>query len=252
MIENRPEYLITLPRRGLRIIPPRETMENMVLARSGNHVNPWSERERARLALIKRDTIMRKRFPDPSHGQDLMREVSYSRREELLSMAQELSDKVVAEWRELHPDRAIAVILFGSVAKGLVRNRQHQDPSNIDIAVLGNFSNEERTELLDAIRPARQEIRSRVLETCPEDVPEGAGNAGVFVQDIDKVINNKFAGAKEYISANAVALYDPAGIWGAIESAALDHEASIIAEKASKAAQRARQKGRENLVFSSV
>jgi predicted nucleotidyltransferase len=252
-IEQRPELLITLPKRGLRIVPPPETAANMQRVRSGERIEPWTDREKARLSLIRRDTIMKKRFPDSSHGNALMNEVCYSRREELLEMARDLSDEVVARWRDLHPDKNIAVVLFGSVARGLVRNRHNQDPSNIDIAVLGNFSDEERTEMLDAIRPARLETRDRILKTCEgiESFPDGSGNAGVFVQDVSKVINNKFAGAKEYIASSAMALYDPSGIWEMIETAALDHEACVIAEKRSGSRQKVRPSNREQVVFTS-
>lgn len=232
--ENCPEFLISLPRRGVRVIPPRQTADNMKLAREGFSIAPWSEREKARLALIKKDPIMAKRYPDPNSGQALMAEVCYERREELLLLAKDLTGVIVSEWGKISPSKDIAVVLFGSVARGLVRSREHPDPSNIDMSVIGNFPEEERLRLLDAIRPTRQEIRSKIIETCVGQESSGIGaNAGVYVQNVDKLINNKFACAKEYISSNAFSLYDPSGIWETVEELALDHEAELIRSRAS-------------------
>lgn len=248
--ENYIDILITLPRRGLRIIPPGETAANMVRVKEGQSIVPWTAREKARLALIKNDTIMRKRFPNPNDGQALMEDVCYQRREELLSLAVDLSNRIVEEWDTMTPNKNIAIILFGSVARGLVRRSDHYDPSNLDMSVIGDFTEEERTELLDAIRPARKETGQKILETCGEAnvIREGSGNAGVYVQHVDKLINNKFATAKEYISSNAMVLHDPVGIWSAIEGAALDHEVEIMAQKAEKAALRYRPQG-EKVIF---
>jgi hypothetical protein len=233
--ENCPEFLISLPRRGVRVIPPRQTMDNMRLAREGFSITPWSEGEKARLALIKKDPIMAKRYPDPNSGQALMAEVCYERREELLLLAKDLTGVIVSEWGKISSDKDIAVVLFGSVARGLVRSREHPDPSNIDMSIIGNFSEEERLMLLDAIRPARQEIRLKIIKTCVGQEFSGiSGNAGVYVQNVDKLINNKFACAKEYISSNAFSLHDPSGIWKMVEESALNHEAGLIRARASR------------------
>lgn len=234
--ENYPEFLISLPRRGLKIIPPDQVVENMRLAREGLSIIPWTEREKARIALIKKDPIMARRYPDSNSGQALMAEVSYERREELLLLARDLTETVVSEWDKISPNKGIAIVLFGSVARGLVRHREHRDPSNIDMSIVGDFSEEERLRLLDAIRPARQEIRTKIVKACSgqEAFTGLSGNAGVYVQNVDKLINNKFACAKEYIASNAFSLHDPLGIWKIIEQSALDHEVELMRSRTSR------------------
>jgi predicted nucleotidyltransferase len=201
----------------------------MLRVRQGEPLVPWSSRERARLHLITRDPMLKKRYATASQGVELMGKVCYERREQLLSLAKDLTGTVVREWNKISQDKNIAVVLFGSVARGLVRNPSHADPSNIDMSIMGSITGEERAMLMDAIRPARLQVRSVILAAYggEENFPPSTGNAGIFVQDVDKLINNKYACAKEYISSNATVLYDPAGIWTAIEAAALDHEFNL-------------------------
>lgn len=213
----KPEYLITLPRRGIQIIPPAETAANMALAKTltpGGSENPrikWSEREKTRLWLMKKDRVMSNRYPNKQNGQFFMQEVDYDTREMLLEQARDLTKEIADKWQEINPSSPIAVVLFGSVAKGLVKNADHHDPSNIDLTVIGKIKEEEREKLLNEIRPTRNNIR------------ELGHNAGVLVQPIERVTKNYFSSALNYISSGATALYDPERIWSKVETDALDH-----------------------------
>lgn len=233
----KPEFLISLPKRGLRVIPPAETEANMRLARLRQRVT-WSLEEKARLKQLIGCSILEKRYPTREDGEKFMRdEVDYNRREELLRMAHELTSHIIASWDIINPDKDIAVILFGSVAKGLVKKADHPDPSNIDLAVIGDISNEERVELYDRIRSKRKDIQRRIIKNNPNISPEvkqraienqyvdrkeNLGNAGVFIQTPEKVKKNDYSAAMIYIRSNAHALYDPSGIWHRIENETLE------------------------------
>jgi hypothetical protein len=147
---NRPEYLITLPRRGLQIIPPAHTEQVMRLARrhkaEGTRFTPaekidlWPSSEKTRLRMIKNCKILEKRHPVPEDGKKYMESVDYSQREVLFGYAQELAETIIASWEGIEPQKPIAVLLYGSVAKGLVKGIESLDPSNIDMAVIGDIS----------------------------------------------------------------------------------------------------------------
>lgn len=224
-----PEYFITLPETGLRIIAPEETRRNISMAK--NSVNrhevkqliTWTDQEKTRIKLLNQNPILRKRFPSNEVGRAMMGNVDYERREELLGYAQELKDEIVESWMDLHTNSDIAVVLFGSVAAGLVRRRDHPDPSNIDLAVIGNISDESKNMLFERIRPKRKEIQQKILSGCPylNTLEQNPGNAGVFIQDKEKLRKNNFQCALEYIASNAYPLFDDHGIWKVIEQEAL-------------------------------
>ncbi|MCL5970090.1 MAG: hypothetical protein M1450_01135, partial [Patescibacteria group bacterium] len=77
---------------------------------------------------MKQCGILAKRYPKPEQGRKFMESVDYERRKELLEKAVHLSESIVASWKEINPDKPIAIILFGSVAKGLVKQTQNPDP----------------------------------------------------------------------------------------------------------------------------
>lgn len=222
-------YLITIPKRGIKIIPPEETAQKMAAARRGERVGEWSQEEKTRLQLLIESSIMKKRYPTSEDGKQFMEWVDYERRKELFSYAEDLSNHIVGKWKEVNPEQEIAIVLYGSTTRGLVKNPEHPDPSNIDMAVIGEISEEERLALFDAIRPKRHEIQEKILCSCKNIAPEyisQCGNAGVHVQHINKLKVNNYCTTFEYIKARAVALYDPASIWGQIELEALNLELS--------------------------
>ena len=218
------ELLITLPKRGLKVIPPQETQQNMARAQAGEVVR-WSDSEKARLKLLVSCPILAKRYPDPSIGREFMDEVDYEWRSELLTMSYEMSEDIVQNWNKINSEKDIAVILFGSVAKGLVKKPYSTSPSNIDMAVIGNISDCERESLFDLIRPKRQVIQQRILSQCPyleyEDKDPNPGNVGVIIQDLSKLTKKKYAPTIGYIASGACTLYDPSGIWSNLEQNAI-------------------------------
>lgn len=235
-------YLITLPKTGLRIIPPPETQRNVQEVKTNRTPVIWSEEEKARIRLLISNPIYRKRYPDKSVGKEFMNTVDYQRRERLLSYANEMTDHIVTSWQHIGNENAIAVVLFGSVATGLVKHPMHPSPSNIDMAVIGDITLWERELLFDEIRSKRQEIQKRILEDCfsVEENEYNPGNVGVSVQHTSKVTNGNYQCALEYIAANATPLYDPSSVWGRIEQEALNYYI-----------ERERTKRREITVFSS-
>lgn len=237
----RSEFRMTIPQRGISVVAPSDVAEVMAGARerkqSGVKLTPeeratlWSDETKARINMMTGCKILEQRYPTPNHGKKFMEQVDFERRDELLGYSLELTDTIVSSWQQINPDKPIAVLLFGSVAKGLVKKADNSDPSNIDMGVIGNITDTERESLLDAIRPKRQEIQRKILGTCPEvDSNEpNPGNAGVLVQSINKVIDSRYGVARGYyISSGAIPLYDPEGIWREIEEKALQTQAEKI------------------------
>lgn len=222
-----PEFLITLPKPGVQVLAPRETQENMALARQGKRV-VWSDGEKARLRLMKSDGVLAKRYPSRDEGRKFVEtEVDYEWREQLLRMAYELSDTIVASWKEIYPGKDVAVVLFGSVAKGLVKGPGHLDPSNIDVTVIGEFNESERSALFDAIRSKRNELEDGMKAHYPNMSPDSrGGNAGVHIQDRKKLENDRHSQTKCLIRSGATALHDPKGIWKELEEKALQDVAN--------------------------
>lgn len=228
------QNLITIPKRGLRVIAPEHTQQVMELARKHKKEGTrftdeekatlWPENEKARLYLMKQCGILAKRYPKPEQGRRFMENVDYERRKELLEKAVHLSESIVSSWKEINPDKPIAIILFGSVAKGLVKQTQNPDPSNIDLAVMGDINPEERERLMENIRPHRKTVQEWILQKVPFiNSPErNPGNAGVIVQNSEKVKKDNLEPAKNYITSGAIALYDPEGIWKELETQALN------------------------------
>ncbi len=226
--------LITIPKRGLRVIAPEHTQRVMELARKHKKEGTrfteeekeelWPETEKARLYLMKQCGILAKRYPKPQDGEKFMESVDYQRREELLEKAKHLSTDIVSAWQQINPEKPIAVILFGSVAKGLVKHTDNSDPSNIDIAVIGDITSEEREKLMDEIRPHRKSVQEWILERVPfiNSSERNPGNAGVMVQNTKKLTKDGFEPTKNYITSGAIVLHDPEGIWKNLENQALN------------------------------
>lgn len=185
---------------------------------------PHAENESERLRQITNDGTLRRRYPDPDEGRDFMDEIDFDRRNKLLGMAQEANHKIIEEWKGINPDKNIAVILFGSVAKGLVKKSDHKDPSNIDMAVIGDITDNESERLFDAIRPYRTAIQEKILSDCDkvESDDTNPGNLGILIQHTDKLTNGHYSGAAAHIMAGAFSLYDPQDIWTEIEQYALE------------------------------
>lgn len=183
----------------------------------------WSNHEKARIRLMMNNSIFQRRYPSYEEGRSFMDHVDDQRREELFSYAEEVTEHIVFQWEKINPSKPIAVVLFGSVATGLVKRIDHPNPSNIDLAVIGEFSEEERVQLFTGIREKRDEIQTRVLQRCSkiDSDEKNPGNVGVFIQQTQKLVNDGYKCALEYLSSNATVLYDPENIWKPIEEQAL-------------------------------
>ncbi len=239
---TKPDYLITLPRFGIKVVAPEHTARVMALARQHKQegtrftteekANLWPVEEKARLAIMKNCAILAKRYPKPEAGRRYMEDVDYQRREVLLRQAGSLAAHIVEQWREIDPQHDVAVLLFGSVAKGLVKRPDHPDPSNIDLAVVGRITDEQRDELLTRIRPERERLKDEILACVPrlDSQEHNPGNAGVMVQDRSKLTNGQYYGARNYIASGAIPLYDPQGTWRQIEREALAYSVQHVSE----------------------
>ncbi len=223
--EKYTSLLISVPCRGLKILPPSGLESFVEKARRGERVNPPTDLDKIKWALVLYSNILRKRYPTTNSGQEFMTQVCYERLDELTELANSMTMCIVEKWKNIAPDTEIAVILFGSTTRGLVKNSSHPDPSNIDLAVIGNIDDYHKELLYDAIRPTRKSTQEIILKNCSisdnsADI-QNSGNAGVHIQNIEKLTKNDFQQTIEYLKANATALYDPAGIWSGLENEAL-------------------------------
>jgi predicted nucleotidyltransferase len=202
------ERAIPIEARGVVLIPPIITPVPM---------DPVKRR------LVEACPILANRFPSQESGTRFMRDVDYVRRDELFGMAVELSEVIAIKWQETNPPAPIAIILYGSVAKGLVRHPDHPDPSDIDLAVIGTFSDRQQEVLRHRIADKVEEIHDRVVATAPGISSENRERfyACVKMQHRDKLTKNNFSTALNYIQAGAVTLHDPSGLWHSIEQEAL-------------------------------
>lgn len=240
------QYLITLPRRGIRVVAPEHTQRVMELARRHKEERTrftpeeknelWPETEKARIWIMKNCGTLAKRYPKPQDGEKFMESVDYQRRDELMLKARDLTEEIVSSWQTINPDTPIAVVLFGSVAKGLVKHTQDPDPSNIDLAVIGDISEEERERLMDEIRPHRKNVQEWILQKVPfiNSAENNPGNAGVMVQHVDKLRKDRYEPTRNYIASGAIPLYDPAGVWAMLENEALLSASETMNHKKSK------------------
>ncbi len=220
------ELLINVPQRGIKMLIPPGLEWLLENSRNSQQVRPLTENEKAKLWLSLYSSTLRKRYPNKDAGKEFMSSVDYQRRQELYLLAEQMTECIVFEWKKINSQREIAVVIFGSIVRGLVKCPAHPDPSNIDMAVIGDISDCERSMLLDSIRPTRERVKNVVLSGCSNLIESldqfKGGNAGVIVQNIQKLTVNSYSQTIEYIRANATPTYDPEGIWGKVENDALN------------------------------
>lgn len=207
------EQLFWVHTRGLVVtLPPDATRRISSAVDAGK---PIPSEESSRLRVITMDPILKKRYPVQENGSDFMGQVCPDRRVFLYQKAVEVSGVIVQSARKIRKPK-VAVILFGSVAKALVKRDGHGDPSNIDLAVIGDFNKNDREIMLDMIRDERDRVKTEI-----------GNNVGVFVQSRDSVRGNNFDTAFNYIGSCARPLWDPHRIWRDLESAALSETGSV-------------------------
>jgi len=242
---------ITHPHAGIRMIAPAPVREVLASIKQrtavidGQRVHTpldpsqrttlWTPELKARIQLMLGNRITARRYPERQIGESFMHEVDTERHIELLGLADRMSDHIVSEWQKIDPQKDIAVVLFGSVATGLVKSRLHPDPSNVDLAVVGDFNQEATTSLLNAIKSERTAIGEEIRSTCPNvdrTLDPLPGNVGVFVQRPQILTNDHFGEARVYLASGAYALHDPAGIWAEIDRGAIEYQAAVLAKRA--------------------
>jgi len=210
IMKERAEQMYWVHTRGVIVaLPPDATASIGKAHANGEELNHIVQR---RLSIINNDGILKKRYPSAKDGVKYMNSVDMEWREILYGKANSICTQIVEQAKAIGKED-FAILLFGSVAKGLVRKQDHADPSNIDLAVIGQFTYEEREELLDRIRP----IRIKAVE-------EIRNNVGVFVQTPDKLRHSDYGAAFMYIGSSARALYDPKGVWSSLQEEALSYQ----------------------------
>jgi hypothetical protein len=229
-----PNELISIPRRGLRHALPESVDTKVRDFRVGSflhrdvyrRVRPqWSSDDLVRFDLILNSSVLAQRFPHPDAGRKLMGVVDYNYRNELFGYSLDMS-KIIQNAIYTMPsyfDKYYAILLFGSIPRGLVKRPGYFDPSNIDIAVIGNFNSSERDYIFDHIRQDRHDLQDYMLrQNKMWRMPfEQRCNVGVHIQDQGKITGNSFSTALQYISSCAYPLYDNYHVWSEIESDAI-------------------------------
>lgn len=187
---------------------------------NGNQFTPDMQMS---LRILDEDPILRGRYPAIQDGAAYMKDVCFGWRKRLMSVAGQVSNCIVDEVMGMGKTRTtqtndgdyeladVAILLYGSVAKGLTRYNGHTDPSNIDLTVIGKFSSVERDELFDRIRPCRDLWSSEI-----------GSNVGVHIQTPERLTNGNYWGALNYEASMTRALYDPFDIWKTIRREALE------------------------------
>ncbi|EKD91496.1 MAG: hypothetical protein ACD_30C00003G0007 [uncultured bacterium] len=207
------------------------------------------EVEKQRLKAILKDPILKKRYPDYSDGDRYMDGVSPQWRDRLMGWSHEMTEAIKDACLDIGIDR-FGVILHGSVAKNLAKQRTDADPSNIDLAVIGDISVDEGEEIKNIIRGARERIttRIRVAESCrcvglrcvcasevslskPSNPIE---RVGVLVQDIETLRKNDYYQARMFMSSCARVMYDPFDLWKALELEAVPSMAKFNMTRAER------------------
>jgi len=207
--------------RGIQILlaPHATSMASDTVA-LGGEIPPY---ESARFRIITNDHILKTRFPNPDDGVKLMGQVDTERREELLRYAYEITPRIVEEWGKINPNEPIAVVVYGSVAKGLVKPKDHNDPSDLDMSVIGTITEKERRELLEASIPHRERIQQQMGITPQEGIKYPTLSC-FKVRDTKILLSDNYSLAKKLIASSTFATYDPSGILQEIESEVLEAE----------------------------
>ncbi len=207
--------------RGLQTLLSPNATKKITESTAAQQVLPPTES--ARLRIISNDHTLRTRYPDITDGMSLMEIRNMERKDELYEYAQQLVPLIVEEWEKINDIEPIAVVLYGSVAKGLVKPKDHEDPSDLDLTVIGNITREERRMLLDASIPHREKIQQQMGVSPTEDVNYPAFSC-FKVRNIQTLRSDNYSLAKSLIASSAFPLHDPEGIWQKIEDETLVEE----------------------------
>lgn len=242
-----------IPRRGLLVELPQSCAQDIKFSsETGNAVLDPMTREQ--LKNIMNCPILRARYPHVEDGEKFMNSISPQWRDGLLKEAKTMGAAIKTAFWTIGK-KSFATILYGSVAKNLVKSLIHPDPSNVDIVVIGDFDTQEKLEIMDLIRPTRQEITTNikakemcrcesVMCYCYADLAERylrqattslrdsdgkivsysselIERMGIILHPTDSLRGNGYGLAREYVASCARPLYDPENIWGEIENEAI-------------------------------
>ncbi len=223
---ERAEQMFWVHDRGLIItLSPSFTAEIAYSICRGEQINLLQGQ---RLSIIETDPILKKRHAESgegcNYGNNYMSRVNLEWRETLLKEANLMARVIRNSAVELgFADEEFAIILFGSIPRGLSRTRTDEDPSNIDLSLIGNFSDYDREAILNRIKPTRDEIGGKI-----------GNNTGVFVQSGDRLKRENYQPVVQFIGACAEPLHDPGGIWQRLEKEALECSLSSSQQAAIK------------------
>jgi len=218
---SKERLLISVPKRGIQIFPPAETAHKMSQARRGEVVTPFSLEEKVRLRELIHAKILAHRYPTKERGKAFMAVVDYEWGSHLLELSREFAAFLVLSWKVVSV-KPVSVILYGSISRGLVKRPDHPDPSNIDIAVIADFTDCEKEQFFDKIRPSREAIRGYILSKTPAINPDSkGGNVGIHLNTIRSLEVSNYSSTINYLQAAAVPLYDPDRIWERLEGEAI-------------------------------
>ncbi len=237
-----PSRSLYLPERGVLVELPSTCAQGVaVCPKTGNvTVDPM---DRAHLKAIMDDAILAKRYPSTEHGEKFMDRVSPQWRNRLLEKAGVVTEAIIKACF-LVDKKQVVILLYGSLAKNLAKKRTDEDPSNIDIAVIGGFDWSEKMQVLGLIRPVRELVTAQVKNCeqcrdgtsgCPcqswpsykyqsqneinipnENLPIDRVN--VIIQTPEIVRQQGYGVARNYVASCAKVLYDPEDLWKKIEN----------------------------------
>ncbi len=243
-----------LPDRGVLVELPPSCKQGVYIDPDNGKVeiDPVSG---VQLKAIADNPIMKNRYPSTEDGQIYMDQVSTQWRNNLLGKAETIAG-VIKQACQLIGKERFAIVLYGSLARNLARYRTHADPSNIDIVVVGDFSSQDKKQLLDLVRPVRQQITAAIKLTercqcttarcrCSTQKPTygdlrfahvdirntqgevvGTDNGlvdrvGVVIQREEVIRMDGYGLTREYLSSCARPLYDEQGVWEKTENEAI-------------------------------
>lgn len=214
-------YLFTLEKRGLVLTMTGGQIIQKYLEDKGFSPRV-SSLEQARRFQIREANVLKKRYRTAKDGQNYMESVDYQWRAILFQKAFELLNVIQENWGKINPEIPFAVIVYGSLTRGLVKSPNHPDPSSVDLVVIGDTTVANKELLFNAIRYKRDEIDAFITANCPNKSPESkGGTAAVHIITPETLTNERFSPALNYIQSAARALYDPHGIWKNIEHCTL-------------------------------
>lgn len=244
MAEIEPTKSLYLLDRGVVVELPSTCARNITVCTDGKVVlDPMGK---VQMAMISGDTILGNRYQSFQEGDEYMERVSPEWRRRLLEKAGVVTEATI-EACSLVDKKQATILLYGSLAKNLAKKRTDEDPSNIDIAVIGDFDWMEKMQVLGLIRPVRELVTAQIktcekcrdeMNGCPcqnwtsdqyqnydtVDISQESspiGRVNVIIQTPEVVRKQGYGVARNYIASCAKVFYDPENLWEKIENEAI-------------------------------